>query len=65
MCLLYWMLLQLGEKFVRFVKGKLFFLGDGMALPLQDRLLYDTCKIYYMKMFNFDRIMKVHHQGHC
>lgn len=27
MCLLYWMLLQLGEKIVRFVKGKLFFFG--------------------------------------
>lgn len=27
MCLLYWMLLQLGEKNARFVKGKLFFLG--------------------------------------
>lgn len=32
MCLLYWMLLQLGEKNVRFVKGKLFSWGwNGIA----------------------------------
>lgn len=59
MWLVYWMSLQAGEKIVGFVKGKLFF-SRWNSIAFAGLVFYETWKIYYMKMFNFDRIMKVH-----
>lgn len=58
MWLVYWTSLQAGEKIVGFVKGKHFFSRWNSIAGLV--FFYEARKIHYMKMFNFDRIMKVH-----